>query len=151
MAEWMLASEQVPTVQQYMTSAPHTIGADQPMTLAHRLMRQHNVHHLPVVAAGRVAGVVSDGDLHLIDTLRNVDPEKVTVEQAMTPDTYCVAPDAPLADVVAALAEHKYGCAIVVQNRRVIGLLTTVEACRAFADLLHAGTATPANQQVTDR
>lgn len=107
------------------------------MVEAHRLMREHRIRHLPVLHGGAIVGIVSDGDLHLIETLNDVDPEKVTVEEAMTADPYCVTPDTPLDVVVQTMAENKYGCAIIEQNRKVVGIFTTVDACNAFAQMLH--------------
>jgi acetoin utilization protein AcuB len=123
-------------VADYMTPLPLTVGADQPMSVAHRFMREHRCRHLPVLQAGKIVGVVSDGDLHLIETLKGVDPDQVLVEEAMTTDPYCAESDTPLADVVQAMAEHKYGCSVVVERGRVSGILTTVDVCRAFADFL---------------
>jgi acetoin utilization protein AcuB len=127
----------IPPIQKYMTYAPHTVGSEQPMTQAHRMMRENKIRHLPVLHAGKIVGIVSDGDLHLIETLKDVNPEQVRVEDAMTQTPYTVSPDTPLDEVVMAMAEHKYGCAIVVQNDKVVGIFTTVDACRAFAEMLH--------------
>lgn len=129
-------SKPIPTIQKYMSTAPHTIGQDQPMALAHRMMRQHHIRHLPVLHEARIVGIVSDRDLNLIETLRDVDPKVVTVEDAMTPHPYVVEPDVALDDVVSTMAEKKYGCAVVAQHQKVVGIFTTVDACRAFADLL---------------
>jgi len=130
-------SKPIPTIQKYMTTAPHTIGREQPMALAHRLMREHHIRHLPVLHEARIVGLISDRDLNLIETLRDVDPKVVTVEDAMTPSPYVVEPDTALDDVVSTMAEKKYGCAVVVQHHQVVGIFTTVDACRAFAELLH--------------
>ena len=127
----------IPTIQRYMTTAPHSIGIEQPMARAHTIMREHHFRHLPVLHGGKVVGVLSDRDLHLVETLRDVDPEKVTVEEAMTRDPYTVHPDTALDEVVATMAEHKYGCAVVAQNEKLVGIFTTVDACRAFAEMLH--------------
>jgi acetoin utilization protein AcuB len=35
------------------------------------------------------------------------------------------------------MAEHKYGCVVVMQNEKVVGIFTTVDVCRAFAEMLH--------------
>jgi acetoin utilization protein AcuB len=51
---------------------------------------------------------------------------------------YCVDPHVPLRDVALAMAEHKYGSAVVMSGQKVVGIFTTVDACRALADLLHA-------------
>ncbi|MCC6528484.1 MAG: CBS domain-containing protein [Polyangiaceae bacterium] len=121
-----------------MTPSPHTIADDRPMSAAHEIMRKFGIRHLPVLRGGRIVGVVSDDDLHLIETLADVDPEKVLVSEAMTQDPYTVAPGAPLDEVVAEMGDHKYGSAVVVEGGRVIGIFTTVDACRAFAEILHA-------------
>jgi len=131
-------SKPIPTIQKYMSTAPHTIGQDQPMVLAHRVMREHHIRHLPVLHEGRIVGIISDRDLNLIETLRDVDPKTVTVEEAMSPNPYVVGPDVGLDEVVATMAEKKYGCAVVVQHNKVVGIFTTVDACRAFAELLHS-------------
>jgi acetoin utilization protein AcuB len=126
----------IPTVQKYMTTIPYSIGPDQKLMLAHSLMREHHVRHLPVLAGGKLVGLLSDRDLHLIETLKDVDPSKVTVEDAMSQMPFSVSPEAPLDEVCAEMAEHKYGCAVVVQNNKVVGVLTTVDVCRALTDLL---------------
>lgn len=132
----------IPTVQKYMTTQPHSIGRDQKMALAHKMMREHRFRHLPVLDGSKLVGVLTDRDLHLIETLRDVDPNEVTVEDAMTPSPYAVSPDSALDEVVSTMAEHKYGCAIVMQNHKLVGILTTVDVCRAFSELLHGRLAT---------
>lgn len=127
----------IPTVQKYMTTCPHTIGEGQPMSVAHKIMREHRIRHLPVLRDGKVVGLVSDRDLHLIETLDDVDPRAVQVGEAMSQDPFVVAPDAPLDEVVHVMAERKYGSALVLQHDKVVGIFTTVDACRAFAELLH--------------
>jgi acetoin utilization protein AcuB len=127
----------IPTIQKYMTTSPHTIGDDQPMSKAHQMMREFRLRHLPVMHGGKLVGLLSDRDLHLVETLRDVDPKLVPVADAMSPDVYVVAPDALIDDVVTTMARHKYGCAVVAQNHKVVGIFTTVDVCTAFAELLH--------------
>lgn len=127
----------IPEVRKYMTTSPHTIGAEQTMAHAHEVMREHRIRHLPVLTGSRLVGLLSDGDLHLIETLRDVDPQKVLVEEAMSDVVYSVAPSTPLDAVVKEMARHKYGSAVVVDNGKVVGMFTTVDACQAFAEMLH--------------
>ncbi len=121
------------TVQEYMSIAPVVAAGDWTLAEAHRLMRERNIRHLPVVDQGRLVGVVSQRDLYLLETLKGVDPGTETVREAMAPDPYAVAPDAPLEEVAEAMAESKYGSAVVVDRGAVIGLFTTVDALRALA------------------
>lgn len=130
-------SKPIPTIQKYMTTSPHTIGDDQPMAKAHQLMREFRLRHLPVMHGGKLVGLLSDRDLNLVETLRDVDPKLVPVADAMSPDVYVVAPEASIDEVVTTMAQHKYGCAVVAQNHKVVGIFTTVDVCTAFAELLH--------------
>lgn len=120
------------TVAEFMTKSPHTIGDDQPVARAHEIMRDHKIRHLPVLHGGKLVGVISLGDLHLIETLGDSDPEKIAVEEAMTPDPYVVQPDADLREVAAEMADHKYGTAIVAKGTKIVGIFTTTDALRAL-------------------
>jgi acetoin utilization protein AcuB len=126
----------MPTVQSYMTTAPHSIGVDQPVSRAHEVMREHRIRHLPVLHGGRLVGILTEGDMRLIASLAEGDQERIPVEDAMSPFVYAVAPDTPLHAVVAMMADHKYGSAVVMDKQRVVGIFTTVDVCRAFAELL---------------
>ncbi len=131
-------SKPIPPLHKFMTTSPHSIGKDQTLDRAHAMMRTHQIRHLPVLEGGKLIGIVTERDLHLVETLRDVDPTKVTVEEAMSSHVYAVAPDTGLDVVVETLAEHKYGSAVVIQNGKVVGIFTTNDACRALAELLHS-------------
>ena len=126
----------IPTIRKFMTTSPHSIGRDQTLATAHKMMREHSFRHLPVLEGGKLVGLVSARDLHLIETLRDVDPEEVTVEDAMSTDVYAVSPDAPLDEVVREMASRKLGCAVILQNGHVVGVFTTVDVCRTLGELL---------------
>jgi acetoin utilization protein AcuB len=130
-------SKPIPTVQKYMTTSPHTIGADQTLAQAHAVLKQLKIRHLPVLKGSELLGMLTERDLALIETLRDVDAQKIQVEDAMSTGVYTVSPDAKLDEVVSEMAEKKYGSAVVVQNGKVVGILTTVDVCRALAELLH--------------
>lgn len=133
----MSKTRAIPPVRKFMSTAPHTIGFDQTMELAHKVMREHKIRHLPVLRAEKLVGVVSIGDLLLVESLHDVDPKKVTVEEAMTLDPYTVDPETPVDAVVSEMARHKYGSVIIVDNHHVVGVFTTNDACQAFAEMLH--------------
>jgi len=131
-------SKAIPKIQKYMTTSPISIDRKSSVAAAHKVMRDNDIRHLPVLEGESLAGIVSIRDLHLIETLKDVDPEKVLVEDAMSTSTYTVSPDAELDEVVAEMAEKKYGSAIVMQNHKVVGVFTTVDAMKALAELLQA-------------
>lgn len=130
-------SKPIPTIQKYMTTSPHSIGADQTLAKAHEMMQALGIRHLPVLSGGHIVGMLTDRDLHLIESMEGVDPRLVLANDAMATSVYAVAPETPLDEVVATMGEKKYGSAVVTQNGHVIGIFTTVDLCRAFAELLH--------------
>jgi acetoin utilization protein AcuB len=132
----LIMSKPIPTIQKYMTTTPHSIGVEQPLSKAHAMMREHGIRHLPVLHGGKLMGILTDRDLHLVESLVGVDPTKVKVDDAMSTVIYSVSPEAPLDEVVGAMAEHKYGSAVVMQNDKVVGIFTTVDVCRTLAELL---------------
>ena len=119
-----------------MSPAPHSIGMEQSLETAHRMMQEHNIRHLPVLEAGKLVGLLSQRDLYLTEALEPLDTKTVRVEQAMSQDTYVVGHDELLEVVSATMAERKLGCAIVVDRAKVVGVFTTVDALRALVGVL---------------
>lgn len=132
-------SKKTLTLKDYMTPHPYSIGNDQTLQTAHELMRKHLVRHLPVLHGGKLEGLVSLRDLQFIETLPDVDPSTIQVDEAMSTDVYTAGPDEPLADVARIMAQRKLGSAVVVEHGKVVGLFTTVDALRALAEAIEGG------------
>ncbi len=126
----------IPTVQKYMTVLPHTIGADQSLSKADQMMSELRVRHLPVLDGGKLVGILTDRDVRLVESFRDVDPEKVSVQEAYTPDPFVTTPNTPLNQVCSEMAAHKFGCALVVDNHKLVGIFTWVDALKAMDHLM---------------
>ncbi len=124
------------TIGEHMTASPHTVGRDASLSSASAMMREHGCRHLPVLHGGQLVGVVSDRDVYLVEALDDVDENRVTVEEAMSQEVYSVAPDAPLKEVVREMAAKKYGAAIVMEGRKVVGIFTTIDALVVLGERL---------------
>ena len=129
-------SKAIPTIQKYMTVLPHTIGLDQPLEKARSMMTNYHIRHLPVLKGGKLVGILTDRDVKLVMGFDGATLENTTVEEAFTPDPYVTVPGAPLNQVAAQMAEKKYGCALVSDNGKLVGIFTEVDALRALSDLL---------------
>jgi acetoin utilization protein AcuB len=119
-------------IDHYMTPNPHTIGRHVKLVTAHEMMRKYDIRHLPVLDGGHLVGVVSQRDLYLLETFKNVDQNEVAVEEAMTSDPYVVEQGTDVREVARTMASRKLGTAIVVQAGKVVGIFTAVDALRAL-------------------
>lgn len=124
------------TVKEFMTRNVQTIGSEQPLSAAHRLMNELGIRHLPVLEKRKLVGIVTMRDLHLVETLEGVDPKRVTVEEAMAQETFAVSPEASLTKVAREMAKHKYGSAVVMRGENVVGIFTTIDALHALETVL---------------
>ncbi|MFN0063687.1 MAG: CBS domain-containing protein [Myxococcaceae bacterium] len=125
------------TIEHVMTPAPYTVGHEQPIAVAQKLMTQHTVRHLPVLEGGRLVGLVSQRDLEFIGARGGSDAQKTPVSEAMSNDVFTVKPAATVRSVAKQMAENKHGSAVVVDaNGRVLGVFTTIDALRVLSALL---------------
>lgn len=126
----------MPTIKVAMTPFPFFVDIDDSVATAQEMMRENQIHHLPVTEDGALIGVLSARDVQLLEVSRRKSDGLGTVRDACVRDVYVVDIDAPLDEVLVALAESHRGSALVVKNAKLAGILTTSDAFRLLADLL---------------
>lgn len=129
-------SKPIPTIQKYMTTTPHTVRPDLNLAAADKIMHENHIRHLPVLNGGQLVGLLSQRDIRLVESFKDVDIKQVQVVEAMSQDVFEISPSASLDEVVLTMAAKKYGSAVVTQNSQVVGIFTTVDALQALAELL---------------
>ncbi len=105
-----------------MTPNPVTLGEAATLAHAAELMLSIGARHLPVVAAGRLVGLLSDRDLYRA-TGSNRDPEG-RVDEVMTRDVVAIVPDDPLSRAAELMVRHRVSAIPVVENELLEGLIT---------------------------
>jgi CBS domain-containing membrane protein len=122
-------------VRDVMTADPTTLKRNDQLTLADDIMRLGRVRHLPVLddEGQLLVGIVTQRDLFrdalaqalgygrhaqrkILDTL--------SVKDVMATEVVTISPDASLAYAARLLTERKIGCLPVVENGRLVGILT---------------------------
>jgi CBS domain-containing membrane protein len=122
-------------VRDVMTADPTTLKRNDKLTLADDIMRLGRVRHLPVVDDNdqTLVGIVTQRDLFrdalaqalgygkhaqrkILDTL--------SVKDVMNTSVISITPDAPLVEAAKILMERKIGSLPVVDNGRLVGILT---------------------------
>jgi acetoin utilization protein AcuB len=123
-------------IRDFMTRSPHAIGHDQPLKLAHQRMHQHGIRHLPVLDGGVLVGVLSERDIALAGAISPQHAAETTVEEAMSTEPYAVPPDTDAEIVTAHMVEHKSGCAVVMEHKKVVGVFSNLDALSLLTSLL---------------
>lgn len=125
-----------------MTPFPYAVDEGDSVERAREMMREHDIHHLPVMRDGKLDGVVSARD---IDVTRGVlDQQTVAVQLTVgaicTREPYVVEVDARLDDVAEEIGRRRIGSALITKHGKLAGILTTRDVCNAFVAVLRGQT-----------
>jgi acetoin utilization protein AcuB len=132
-------------VKEWMTRDPFVLSADQPIKVAVHQQVENRIRHMPVVRADKLVGILTDRDLKraLPSVMAGATPdeyrafmEDTPVSEVMTPNPFTCEPETELRDVVRVFVEHKFGAIPVVEDGRVVAILTQTDALRALLNLL---------------
>ncbi|MGE3774911.1 MAG: CBS domain-containing protein [Gammaproteobacteria bacterium] len=119
-----------PTLAATMTPFPYAVDVEAPVADAETLMKQHDIHHLPVTREGQIAGIVSARDVADRDT------RGWLVRDVFQPEPYVVDLATPLEEVLGTMIAKRIGSAIVTRHDRLAGIFTHVDVCRSYLSLL---------------
>jgi CBS domain-containing protein len=129
-------------VRDWMTTVLVTIRPDTPVAEAQHLMRHRHIRHLPVVEDGRLRGIISDRDVRTAmpspatglaaGEIRYL-LDRLLVERVMTRDVITIGAGAPIGDAVALALTHRIGALPVMEDDRLVGIITETDLLRAFA------------------
>ena len=147
-------------VAEVMTRQPVTARPDMSVREVARLLLQHRISAVPVVdAAGKLMGIVSEGDLvrrgevirderqswwlESIAEGEHIAPELVaylrsgdrTARSLMTPEVVTVEETTPLPEVARLLERHGIKRVPVLRDGRVVGIVSRADLIRALAHL----------------
>ncbi len=99
------------------------------------LMKQQSIRHLPVLGEeNELLGWVTDADLRgvLIASML----EELTLEDVMIRKPFTATPDTPLEEAARTLLEKRVGGLPVVQDRKLVGIITIIDILSAFITFL---------------
>ena len=121
-----------------MTPFPYAVQSDEDVAVARALMEEHGIHHLPVLRDGVPAGMVSMRDIGLALSVASHATAPLPVWAVCTRDPYVVEVDVRADLVITQMAELGIGSAIVMRHRKLAGIITQTDVCRAYVNLLRA-------------
>jgi acetoin utilization protein AcuB len=123
-------------VKDWMTSPVVTTTPTTSASAALKLMFQRRVHRLPVVDDhDKLVGIVTRGTLLELDT-----PSTNTlIGTAMTPTPFTTHPLTPIEQAAARMRDLRVGALPVLDNGRLVGIITESDIFDAFLERLGVG------------
>jgi acetoin utilization protein AcuB len=133
-------------VRSRMTQEVHAVAPQHTIADALALTRTHRIRHLPVVENEKVVGIVTERDLRLAaPPVWAVNGEEVRaalsskkVGDVMGTHVITATPGTPIEEAAKLLYENRIGCVPVLENDRLVGILTESDLLRALVELFGA-------------
>lgn len=124
-----------------------SVTPDMPVQDALALFKKEHIRRAPVIKDGKMVGIVSDKDL------LNASPSPVTslsiweinyliskiqVSEVMTRKVVTVNTDTPIEEAARVMADNKFGGLPVMDDARVVGIITETDLFKIFLELMGA-------------
>lgn len=132
-------------VGQRMTPNPVTVSPDATLSEARALMDQHRIRHLPVVNREALVGMLTEANIRQasLPAARGIQgPETeafltlIRVRDVMSRDVVTIGPAAGIGEASTLLVSRKVGGLPVVEDGRLVGILTVIDALEALVGLV---------------
>jgi CBS domain-containing protein len=127
----------VPLISEIMTKNIIALNRDDDLETAEMLFKRNKIRHIPVVAEEVIIGMLSYTDLLRIsfadavyETEEEVDTlvyNMFTIDQVMAKNVVTVPTTATIKKVVKILAENEFHALPVVDEGRLVGIVTTTD------------------------
>lgn len=135
-------------IEEIMTRKVYTVEQHDLIDRVFFLINYEKIRHLPVVEKGKVIGIVSDRDLYkalgpksnsnVIDASnKNSELHVVNtrVQNIMRRGVITTTPDTLVSEVAGIMAEHKIGAIPVLQDTKLVGIVSTIDILRVFSKI----------------
>lgn len=121
-------------VSKRMTKDPVTVTPEDLLIQARLKMQKGGFRRIPVTSDGQLVGIITDRDMR--EHAGYLDRTEVTAAMSKKPIT--VTPATTVEVAAQLLLRHKIGGLPVVENGRVVGVITTSDILQAFLDVTGA-------------
>lgn len=124
-----------------------TISPDLPITEGLNLMHHEKIRRIPVLQGGKLVGIISDQDMlnasptpteSLSIAEVNQLISRITVEEVMEPEVRTIETSTPIEEAARIMSDNNIGALPVLENNRVVGIITETDLFKIFLDLMGA-------------
>jgi CBS domain-containing protein len=130
-------------VSKIMTANPVSVDVATDLRKVNKLMTDKHIRHLPVVAHGKLVGVISHTDImrlsfgSLFEGQNNADEaifDMLTLEQVMVSNPKTVTSTTEIREVAEFLTTAEFHALPVVDNGKLVGIVTTTDIIKYLVE-----------------
>jgi CBS domain-containing protein len=110
-------------IRDVMTPNPRTVGAEDSIQDAARIMRDEDTGAVPVVANGRPIGMITDRDI-VVRAVADGGQVNRPVREFVTSAVVTATPDMSTREATQLMSEHQIRRLPVVENERLVGIVS---------------------------
>ncbi|MCK5323614.1 MAG: CBS domain-containing protein [Desulfobulbaceae bacterium] len=121
-------------VKNWIKKKPITIARTALLQEAIDLMKQHSIRHLPVIEEGQLVGFITEADIKQFFFPAMV--EDISVHQVMVVKPITISADASIEKAARLIHEHKIGGLPVLENGKLVGVITASDLLSAFIQVM---------------
>lgn len=135
-------------VKDMMTSELFSLKTTDTLRTARSMMSLARIRHIPIVnQQGEFIGLLTHRDILQASISRFAEVDKtvqdeidagIPIAEIMRTDVAAVEPDVTVRDAAEILLNHKYGCLPVVENRKLVGIVTEADFLKLTISLMDA-------------
>ncbi|MBI3174963.1 MAG: CBS domain-containing protein [Chloroflexi bacterium] len=134
-------------VGERMSQPVISVSPDTPIHDALAMFKKEHIRRAPVIKDGKMVGIVTETDLlnaspSPVSTLSvwemNYLLSKVTVKQVMSKKVLTIKRDTPIEEAARIMADNKLGGLPVVDDNKVVGIITETDLFKVFLELMGA-------------
>jgi acetoin utilization protein AcuB len=130
------------TVGGWMQHPVHTARPHDTVEHARELCERHRINQLPVLANGKLVGILTDRDLRdafpsVVEQVEHPSrahrqTEALRVEDVMTANVLTIGEDEPIERAAGIMRRERVGALPVVRGEQVVGILTRTDLLNAL-------------------
>lgn len=132
------------SIKEIMNTNFMTIGSNEYLSKAEKMIYQSKLKHLPVIRAGKLVGIITKTDIKRMSFAESFDEAEAEIDenifkmlkvaQVMTTKPYTMSSTATIKEVAEVLAEKEFRTIPIVDGENLVGMISTKDIIKFFLE-----------------
>lgn len=132
------------SVKEIMNTSFMTIGSNEYLSKAEKMIYQSKLKHLPVVRAGKLVGIITKTDIKRMSFAESFDEAEAEIDenifkmlkvaQVMTTKPFTLSSSATIKEVAEVLSDKEFRTIPIVDDGELVGMVSTRDLIKYFLE-----------------